>query len=59
MEELKFGGLPPLTWPRKLADDDLAVLLYTSGTSGKPKGVMLTEGNLRSNIDDAITNMPG
>jgi len=56
MEELKFSGLPPLTWPRKLATDDIAVLLYTSGTSGKPKGVMLTEGNLRSNIEDAIAH---
>ncbi|MCC7350446.1 MAG: AMP-binding protein [Phycisphaerales bacterium] len=34
--------------------DDLAVLLYTSGTSGSPKGVMLTHGNLQSDVDGAI-----
>ena len=47
-------GLPPLRWPQTLADEDLAAVLYTSGTSGRPKGVMLTHGNLHSNTDAAI-----
>jgi long-chain acyl-CoA synthetase len=33
------------------ADDDLAVLIFTSGTAGSPKAAMLTHGNLRSNLE--------
>lgn len=33
----------------KTTQDDLATVLYTSGTTGKAKGVMLTNGNLVSN----------
>jgi long-chain acyl-CoA synthetase len=50
LEELSFKGLPPLAWPAGADKDDVAVILYTSGTSGKPKGVMLTHGNLLSDV---------
>lgn len=33
--------------PRPVAADDIAWLFYTSGTTGRPKGVMLTHWNLR------------
>lgn len=38
----------------KVDANDTAVLLYTSGTSGTPKGVLQTYRNLRSNIDACI-----
>lgn len=41
----------PLQAMTDVADDDLAMLLLTSATTGKAKGVMLTAGNLAANYD--------
>ena len=32
-------------------DDDMAVLMYTSGTTGTPKGVSLTHGNIKAELE--------
>ena len=43
---------------RTISSDDLATILYTSGTTGEPKGVMLTHGNLVSNARSTVESFP-
>ena len=61
-EKGKAAGEKDPELAQKLADavspEDLASIVYTSGTTGDPKGVMLTHDNLVSNVHATLKILP-
>jgi long-chain acyl-CoA synthetase len=48
------GGLPPAPSIPHPASSSLATILYTSGTTGRPRGVMLSHANLATNASSLV-----
>jgi long-chain acyl-CoA synthetase len=49
--ETAFGAFSGAPHPHETQPQDLALLLYTSGTSGRPKAAMLTHRALRASVE--------
>jgi long-chain acyl-CoA synthetase len=50
----RLAAVEPLAEVAQRAPQDTAVILYTSGTTGTPKGAELTHGNLRRNVEAVL-----
>src|SRR3989441_7560639 len=56
--DLLLADEPDLGFPARIGMNELAALPYTSGTTGFPKGVMLTHANLTANQQQFFAAVP-
>ncbi len=56
-EDERVGDTPPASFPTVAIDEaDPAVIFYTSGTTGRPKGAISTHRNMIANLQNTIFN---
>jgi long-chain acyl-CoA synthetase len=53
-----IGGVAPLPELPTRPADELSTIMYTSGTTGAPKGVMHTFGNFMAAVEDGLKRIP-
>jgi len=56
MEEVKAAGKTAGTAPSPAAADEIAVLMYTSGTTGNPKGVLISHGSVLATMAGTLSD---
>lgn len=57
IEEINLKSVPSPIIPALPPSEETAALVYTSGTSGKPKGVMLSHRAIAANVRQGIEHM--